>query len=107
MTKSKRRVVFTNPEQKLTTNCRFFPARNYKLTDVPVMCSETEKLYSDKCLSCGFNPVVKAERLKKMYGEKKASAAVEYSESISTGTNPEYARKWRNYKPKKGEPEDV
>ena len=109
MTKSKRRVLvqYQKQETKLNTNCRSFPSRNYKPDNIPVMCTETEKLFTDKCQHCGWNPVVKAERLKKMYGEKKANAAVEYSKSITENTNPEYRRKWGDYKPTRKGDNDV
>ena len=102
-----KRKVYAKPEQKLTTNCRYFPSRNYLHDDVPVMCTETEKLFTNKCKTCGWNPLVKAERLRKQCGDKQADNAVKYSESITSGTNAEYTKNWKDYKPKKGEPEDV
>ena len=104
MIKSKRRVI-KRPEKpvKFDTVCRSFPSRFEDHRDVPVMCTQTERLCIKKCETCGWNPIVKAKRLSKMYGEKKASEAILYSESISTGTNKEYNKKWKDYKPRRGE----
>jgi len=109
MTKSKRRVLvqYQKQETKLNTNCRSFPSQYKDNRDAPVMCTETEKLFTGKCATCGWNPIVKAERLKKMYGEKKADQAVEYSKSITENTNPEYRKKWGNYKPTRKGDDDV
>lgn len=108
MTQMKRRVLYTkqDTEDKLTTNCRFYPSRTYKDGDSPVMCNENDKLNLNKknrCEHCGWNPLVKAERLRKEYGDKKTNSAINFSQSITDGTNAEYRKQWGNYNPKKGE----
>ena len=107
MIKSKRRVI-KRPEKavKFDTVCRSFPSRFDDHRDVPVMCTQTERLCIKKCETCGWNPIVKAKRLSKMCGNKKANEAILFSESISTGTNAEYNQKWKDYKPRKGEPDN-
>lgn len=107
MIKSKRRVI-KRPEKavKFDTVCRSFPSRFDDHRDVPVMCTQTERLCIRKCETCGWNHIVKAKRLSKMCGDKKANEAILFSESISTGTNSEYNQKWKDYKPRKGEPDN-
>lgn len=104
--KSKRKVALKKDQPKFTINCRSFPSMYRDFHDVPVMCTEAERCFTNKCATCGWNPLVKAERLRKVYGDKKASEAVRYSESITSGVNTEYLKRWRNYKPRKEEPDD-
>lgn len=104
MIKSKRRVKYE--KMKWDTVCRSFPSRFEDHRDVPVMCTQTERLCIRKCETCGWNPIVKAKRLAKMYGEQRASEAILYSESITNGTNVEYRKKWEGYKPRRGEHDD-
>lgn len=97
--------VTKKPAQNLVA-CKFFPVKYKQIQEAPVMCSQTEKLYSGHCEHCGWNPEVKSKRLEQMYGAKKARSACEYSRHISEGTNAEYNRKWKNYRPRKEEPDD-
>jgi len=103
MTKSKRIVKSIRPEQKLDINCKFFPTKFREAKDAPVMCTSTERLYTNKCEHCGWSPIVKAERLNKICGAAQAKNAVEYSLSITEGRNREYTKQWKDYKPKRGE----
>ena len=108
MTQMKRRVLYAkqDTEDKQTTNCKFFPSRSYVNSESPVMCNENDKLNLNKknrCEHCGWNPLVKAERLRKEYGDKKTNSAISFSQSITDGTNAEYRKQWGNYNPKKGE----
>ena len=84
--------------EDFTVPCKYFPANSYK--ESPVQCTVLER-DTNKCNTCGFNPLVKAARLKKMYGEKKASEAILYSQSISDGVNVEYNKTWGDYSPRK------
>ena len=109
MTQQKRRVLYAKQDEdeiKLTVSCRFFPSRSYVNSESPVMCNENDKMNyngKNKCEHCGWNPLVKAERLRKVYGDKKTNSAISYSQSITEGTNAEYRKEWGDYKPKKGE----
>lgn len=91
------------PNQNLV-NCRFFPPKHRGLFESPVMCDQTTKLCSGHCDKCGWNPLVKAARLTKMFGRARANFAVAYSASITDGTNGEYNRRWKNYRPTREEP---
>ena len=90
MIKSKRRVI-KRPEKavKFDTVCRSFPSRFDDHRDVPVMCTQTERLCIKKCETCGWNPIVKAKRLSKMYGDKKANEAILFSGFTSVFTSAE------------------
>lgn len=93
--------------EKFNINCKFYPRKSNIWFDAPVLCCINERNYSNKCERCGFNPAVKAKRLEKMCGAKKAAYCIQYSQSINDGTNAEYQRRFRDYKPRREEPEVV
>ena len=89
MTQMKRRVLYTkqDTEDKQTTNCKFFPSRSYVNSESPVMCNENDKMNyngKNKCEHCGWNPLVKAERLRKVYGDKKQTLQSVYLSLLQT-----------------------
>jgi len=93
------------PDYERKCACKFYPQRIKDWTNAKVICNEYDRFTHSKCERCGWNPVVKAERLRKTYGEKRTNSAIEFSKSITENRNPEYNRMWKDYKPKRGEPD--
>ena len=105
MPSQKRMVILAQKqEETFNVNCRYYPSVRRDYSDAAVMCTYSKRNYGH-CNHCGWNPLVKAERLRKQYSITKVDNAIEYSQSITDGTNKEYRDKWKNHKPTRGEPD--